>query len=103
VLLEAMALGTPILASAVGGVSNVVLPDRTGLLFPAGDVTALCASLQQSLGAPAERAEMARRGREDVRRRFSAEAMATRYADLYARVLAELGKPERASRLSSAA
>ena len=76
---------------------------RTGLLFPSGDVPAFCALLKQSLGAPAERAEMAQRAREDVRRRFSSAAMAGHYHALYTKVLAELGRPVRVARVAEAA
>jgi glycosyltransferase involved in cell wall biosynthesis len=103
VLLEAMGLGTPVVASDVGGVSHVVVQGRTGLLFPSGDVSALCASIARSLGAPAERAAMARRAREDVRHRFSAAVMASRYDELYARVLAGLGRSLRAAPVPYAA
>jgi glycosyltransferase involved in cell wall biosynthesis len=54
VLAEAMALGRPLIASDLGALPELVLPEETGLLFPAGDPAALAASLERALTADLE-------------------------------------------------
>jgi glycosyltransferase involved in cell wall biosynthesis len=49
VLIEAMALGRPVVASDLGALSELVLPEQTGLLFRAGDAEALGACLERTL------------------------------------------------------
>ncbi len=50
VAMEAMAVGTPVVASAVGGLVDIVRPEQNGLLVPAGDAPALAAALDRLLG-----------------------------------------------------
>ncbi len=68
-LMEAMAAGRPVVATAVGGVTDIVDHDRTGLLVPGGDVEALAAAmarlaldsaLRDRLGTAAQRVALAR-------------------------------------------
>lgn len=70
-LVEALLAGTPVVATAAGGVVDLLADQRDGMLVPKGDAPslyeALCATLQQGL-APRERAERAGR-------RFSFEGM----------------------------
>ncbi len=68
---EAMAHGRPVVASAVGGLLDLVVEGETGLLVPPGDVAALRAALERLLGDPALRARMGAAARERVRERFS--------------------------------
>jgi glycosyltransferase involved in cell wall biosynthesis len=70
-LLEAMALAKPVVATRVGGSSEVVDDGRTGLLVPPEDPAALAQALRWLLNRPAEAAAMGRRGRERVVREFS--------------------------------
>lgn len=51
-VVEALAVGTPVLATAVGGVTEVVRDGENGLLVPAGDVDALTAAIERFLGDP---------------------------------------------------
>ena len=67
VLLEAMAAGTPILASAVGGVPDVLDGGRAGRLVPYGNVTALAAALRGVLNDPTETEQRTRAASERVR------------------------------------
>jgi D-inositol-3-phosphate glycosyltransferase len=53
VVLEAMACGTPVVASHVGGLASTVLPGQTGFLAPVGDVQAFAWSIEQLISAPA--------------------------------------------------
>ena len=62
VCLEAMAHGRPVVASAVGGLRDLVVDGETGFLVPPGDRDALRAALERLLGRP-RAARAARRGR----------------------------------------
>jgi len=52
VVLEAMACGTPVVASHVGGLASTVLQGQTGFLAPVGDAQAFARSIEQLIGAP---------------------------------------------------
>ncbi|HEX7586798.1 MAG TPA: glycosyltransferase, partial [Anaerolineae bacterium] len=67
VALEAMACGTPVVASDVGGLSYIVRDGETGFLVPEGDPRALADCLGQLLHDPALRARLGRRGIEVAR------------------------------------
>src|SRR5262249_6218394 len=67
VLLEAMAMGRPVIASAVAGIPEVVRPGSNGWLVTAGRADELAAAMREAMLAPADRlTEMGRRGREVV-------------------------------------
>lgn len=84
VLMEAFALGRPAIASAVGGVPELVQPGRTGWLVPPGSPEALAGALREALATPPERlAEMGREGRRDVEGRHDARREAARLAALF--------------------
>ncbi len=68
---EAMAHGRPVVASAVGGLCDLVVDGETGLLVPPGDVTALRVALERLLGDPELRARLGGAARERIRERFS--------------------------------
>jgi hypothetical protein len=53
VVIEAMALGKPVVAGAEGGPSEIITPGRDGLLAPFGDSTALAAAIERYLADPA--------------------------------------------------
>ena len=95
-LLEAMAAGLPVVASQVGGTPEVVVPDQTGLLVPAGDEAALTRALADLLGDPARAVRMGQKGLKRVEDQFSLKAMTQSYQDLYSRLLARKGFPAEA-------
>lgn len=72
---EAMAHGRPVVASAVGGLLDLVSDGVTGLHVPPGDVPALRAALERLLGNADLRRRMGDAGRERVRERFSWDAV----------------------------
>ena len=73
-LLDAQSLGVPIVATAVGGVPDVVEDGVRGRLVPERDPEALARALLEALERPEERREWAERARESVQR-FSVEQM----------------------------
>ena len=57
VIMEAMALRRPVVSTYVAGIPELVRPGREGWLFPAGDVDALVAALEEMLATPTETLE----------------------------------------------
>jgi glycosyltransferase involved in cell wall biosynthesis len=68
---EAMAHGRPVVASAVGGLRDLVIEGETGLLVPPGDVSALRAALKRLLGDPELRRRLGAAARERAKRELS--------------------------------
>jgi glycosyltransferase involved in cell wall biosynthesis len=91
VILEALALGKPVVATRVGGIPEVIQDGETGLLVPAGDPQALADAVSSLLADPARAAVMAARGREAVRARFSANGMVRQVERLYLELAAAKG------------
>jgi alpha-maltose-1-phosphate synthase len=82
--LEAMACGTAVVASAVGGIPEVVSDGETGLLVPPDDPEALAAALNALIGDRARAAALGRAGRERAVAEFGWQAVAAQTAGLYA-------------------
>ena len=82
-ILEAMASGLPVVATAVGGNPELVSEGVTGHIVPSDDVEALAAALVALARDPERAAEFGRAGRADVERRFSLQAMVGAYQRLY--------------------
>lgn len=90
VLVEAIALGTPVVASRAGGIPEVVEDGVEGLLVPPGDPEALAAALE-SLRADPERLRRLREGcGPGILERFDFRRMVRRYEALYEDVLARV-------------
>jgi glycosyltransferase involved in cell wall biosynthesis len=83
VLLEAMARGKPVVATAVGGTPELVVDGETGLLVPPGDVGALAAALGTLLRDPVRASRLGAAGRRRVLQNFSAESASERVLGLY--------------------
>jgi glycosyltransferase involved in cell wall biosynthesis len=75
-LLEGMALARPIVASAVGGIPEMIEDGVSGLLVPSDDADALAAALVSLLRDPARRARLGAAARERLATRFSREGFA---------------------------
>lgn len=84
VLLEAMRLGRPVVATAVGGTPEAVEHGVTGLLVPARDAGALAAALTELLLDPARRERMGRSAAERVDTLFDEERIVKSLLDAYA-------------------
>jgi D-inositol-3-phosphate glycosyltransferase len=87
--LEAMACGTPVIGSAVGGITFTIADTVTGLLVPPADPPALAGAIERMLARPDERRRMGIAARERVEREFTWNTVARRTAALYERVLHE--------------
>ncbi|MBA2327820.1 MAG: glycosyltransferase family 4 protein [Actinobacteria bacterium] len=87
-VLEAMASGTPVVASKIGGVPEVVSDGHTGFLVPPGDVAALSDRLTTLLADRSLRERMGREARALVSERFTWESCARRCLDTYHDVVA---------------
>ncbi len=82
--LEAMACGTAVVGSRVGGIPEVVADGETGLLVPPDDPAALAAALNALLRDPARAAAMGLAGRKRAMAEFGWDAIAAQTAALYA-------------------
>ena len=87
VVLEAMAAGRPVVASASGGITDLVEDGVTGILVPPRDAAALAGGLRALLSDPTTAAAMGRKGLERVRH-YTASTVANRIESLYRRVAA---------------
>lgn len=87
VLIEAMAAGRPVVATAGGGVPEIVVDGETGLLVAVGDAEATAAAVGELLADPKKARAMGAVGRERVRAKFSIEAHVRKLEALYADVL----------------
>jgi phosphatidylinositol alpha-mannosyltransferase len=86
VLLEAMAAGTPVVASNLDGYRNVATDDETALLVETGNVESLASALARVLVDSRLAARLTANGRERAQR-FSMDALADRYIEMYERAL----------------
>ena len=82
-MMEAMAVGIPVVAYDIPGVDQLVEHGQTGLLAPFGDKAALVACCTQMLDDPELAATLSRNAREMVNVRYSAARMANEYEDLF--------------------
>jgi glycosyltransferase involved in cell wall biosynthesis len=88
VVLEASALGRPVVATAVGGTPEIVIDGETGLLVPAADPAGLARAVLRLLNDPEFAQRLGAAGRAFVRQRYSLESQATALAALYQEAVA---------------
>jgi glycosyltransferase involved in cell wall biosynthesis len=84
-VIEAGMLGVPAAAFAVGGVPEVVVDGRTGVLVAPGEVERLASSLAGILGEPRRQQALGEAARQRARRHFDIHTVAPRYRSLYLR------------------
>ncbi|NLN15971.1 MAG: glycosyltransferase family 4 protein [Firmicutes bacterium] len=82
-VLEAMALGKPVIATRVGGIPEVIEHGKTGWLVPPGNAGALAATLQRAVRSSPDYLLMARRARGTILRRFSIDETVISWRRLY--------------------
>jgi glycosyltransferase involved in cell wall biosynthesis len=82
VVLEAMACGTPVIASSVGGIPEMLDSGASGIVVPPGDITALRAAVRRLLEDGSLASELAARGMEIIHRRFDARRQGERLAEI---------------------
>ncbi len=86
--LEAMACSTPVVATRVGGIREVVVEDETGWLVPPADPAALAAAMRALLAQPERAAAFGRAGRRRVEAHFTWERIAERTLEIYGEAIA---------------
>jgi glycosyltransferase involved in cell wall biosynthesis len=86
-ILEAMAAGLPVVASAVGGIPELVVDGETGLLVPPGDAEALADALRKLVTDPELRRRFGAATRARVEERFSLAQTRRAHVELYERLL----------------
>ena len=97
-VLESLASGTPVVASGLGGMREIVIDGVTGLLIPPADPTALAGAMAMMWSDNARVAEMGVAAANFAREQFSPEKQASHLSDLYERTRARTRPLPRASK-----
>src|SRR5262245_36971611 len=82
-ILEAMAAGKPVVATAVGGIPEFVVSGENGFLVPPGDSVGLAAAIRHLLAKPERAKAMGYNGQEHVRKHYSIESVVRQHEQLY--------------------
>lgn len=90
-LLEAMALGKPVVATNVGGIAEAVIAEETGILVPAGDHSAFASALLRLASNPEFAHRLGEAGRERHRALFSLPRMIAEYERAFEEILSQRG------------
>lgn len=90
-LTEAMAAGRPVVATAVNGIPDLVIPHQTGLLVPPGSPSKLAAAILWMLEHPQSAARMGHTGSQRARRLFTPDLMCRLTASVYHHALQATG------------
>lgn len=85
--IEAMACGTPVVASRVGGILDIIDDGVDGRFFTPGDAAELARVLTELLDAPGAREEMAEKGVAKVARKFAWPVVVSQIVDIYRAVV----------------
>jgi len=91
-LIEAMGAGVPCVATRVGGNVEAIEHNRSGVLVPSEDATALSSAIDELLDDPTRARVLGREARETVHARFSHEAMMTHLTNIYERLFMAAGR-----------
>ncbi len=83
VLIEALIYGKPVIASAVGGIPDIVIDGKTGILVPPADAGALGHAIETYMDNPALASSLVAAGHAHVGREFSWDAITERLIALY--------------------
>lgn len=90
VILEAMSMGLPVVAADVDGVCDIITHDRDGLLVQTKNPEDLYTAMYRLYGNKNLRKKLSAYGYEQVKRKFSMDAMCRQYHDLYQAIAAEV-------------
>ena len=93
VIVEGMAAGKPVVATAGGGVTEIVVDGVTGLLVPMGDADAMATAVNRLLGDPALAATLAEAGRQRARDQFTIQHTVDRIQAVYDNLLGTKSLP----------
>ncbi len=93
-LLEAMAMGLPVVATAVGGTPEVITDGQSGHLVGADDPASMAAAVDRVLVDPTGGARLGRAARTVVEERYGARSMVRRLEAVYAAVAGDRGEPQ---------
>ena len=88
-ILESMAAGVPVVATNVGGNPELVTPEKTGILVPPDNETALVAALSQLIANPELRARYSHTAKDFIYARCHMDNVRRTYEQLYLNILAE--------------
>jgi glycosyltransferase involved in cell wall biosynthesis len=78
-----MSYARPVIASAAGGIVDIVRDGRNGFLVPPGDAAALAGAIGRMMDDPTNARALGLHGREDAAARFSWDVIADRLAGIY--------------------
>jgi glycosyltransferase involved in cell wall biosynthesis len=95
VVLEAMSVGTPVVAADAGGTSEIITEGYDGFVVPIRDSSLLAARIGQLVGDGVLRKRIGATGRETVAMKFSIPAMVRRIESLFYSSIQETGKGKR--------
>jgi glycosyltransferase involved in cell wall biosynthesis len=98
IMLEAMALGRPVIATGVGGIASVIQHGETGLIVPPQNSGELARRILELLDQPARARALGTRARELIRRNYNVESMVQKTLQVYRDVAATHPLPEPAER-----
>jgi glycosyltransferase involved in cell wall biosynthesis len=86
-VMEAMAAGAPVVATAVGGTTELIEDDETGFLVPPANPEALAERIEYALSHAAQTGRIAMRGRRLIIERFGMERMVASVERLYDEII----------------
>lgn len=102
-VLEAMALGLPIVTTPVGAIPDAVFDGDNGYLVPPQDTEALTEALDRLISNPERAAEMGARSRQIMQEQFTVDTMWPRYAEALARACRQAGRSDAAAHFDAVA
>ena len=86
-VIDALALGKPVVGTCAGGIPEIIRDGETGRLVAPADPAALAGGIIDLLTDPEQAKQMGRRGQEMVRKNFSIDAMVDKNIEVYQHIL----------------